>query len=245
MATTRKDVAKLPARLGEAPEKVAVKIKQGGSIIADALEQARNAVLMLTEWQGEFLSGLVPVIKAGETFQRNLNLYQKYGQVSSIQEALEKLPLSREARNEIARIIDKKIKDWTAANEEISFLVAKFRVKLVKDLLARFACKSLDRIPCCIAPEVVEWLESYRIPDLLSFGPLAALLAYTRAVKRISASTAAQLCGVKESTYKAWEAGCAVPHRRSWSALADFTGRSDIGDIIEMQRNFRESSARR
>lgn len=43
---------KLPV-LAESPAKIAAKVREGGAVIADALEQAKKAALVLASWQGE------------------------------------------------------------------------------------------------------------------------------------------------------------------------------------------------
>lgn len=224
------------------PEKMIAKAKEGRKNIENTLVALTNALLqtqsafsVLSDWQESFLENLLPLAKTDFVFRKNMEAYKKYGQVSSIQEAVEKLPVARNYKKEISEKIDQKVRDWALANKEVAYLSARMRTILVKNLMKRFQCETLDRIPCALVPEVLEWLSSYRFPDLLGFGPLAAVLAHTRAVRRIGMAEAARRCGVRKSTYARWEGSGQVPHERYWPAISKFTGREDIANLVEMQ----------
>lgn len=225
------------------PEEMIVKVKEGRKNIDEAfislingLAQTQSAVMALSGWQESFLEEFLPLINTDFTFRKNAETYKRYGQVSSLQEAVEKLPVSRGSKNEITQKINQKVQDWAAANKDIAYLSARMRSILVKNLMAKFQCESLDRMPCCIVPEVLEWLDSYRFPDLLNFGPLSAVLAYTRAARGMSMADAAAQLGVKKSTYAGWEGAGRVPHERNQPAIARFTGRDDVAELVKMQR---------
>ncbi|MGB9791750.1 MAG: helix-turn-helix domain-containing protein [Thermacetogeniaceae bacterium] len=234
---TRDDAGKLPV-LAEPPAKIAAKVRDGGSVIADVLEQAKNAALVLATWQGELIEQLAPYIEAGEVFAKKQELFRKYGGVSDLVELIDTYPVSDGGKEEVYGKINEKMSEWLESNPGASPLAPRFRFMLINALLREFNCPSLDRIPCHLVPEVLDWIDSYQMTGPMSFGPLPAVLMSARAEKNISISRAAEACGTNLSTYRSWESGRRIPRREKWPALKSFTGRSDIEEVVLMQRDF-------
>lgn len=247
------NIVKMPPRPEETdvkippkPEEIMARIREGkeaARVAFNSLQvfmgEAGNAVLNFMEWQEKFTEDYEPLLNAERAFRNNLESYKKYGLVSSIQEMLDVYPISRKEKFQVTRMIDEKVRDWAAANRHIANLSVRMRTILVKNLMTKFHLETLDRIPCGIMPEMLEWLESYRFPELLGFGPLAAALARARSGKKISMDRAAVLCGVHKSTYARWEGG-KMPQKKSWPAIAKFIGMDDITGLLKMQKKFLE-----
>lgn len=215
----------------ESPAELVRKSKEQAGALVSALQAH---VAFLTE-QLEKVVVLLPAVTMYERYAADL---KQYGGIESPGALLDRAVITVEKEKELASLIQEKVEGWKKTHPSLASLAPTVYGYVYGLLCRNFGIRRLSRIPPQEYQEIAEFVKTLQIPSLADFGPLAAVLMVTRAMRRMSAARAAEMCGVTNRGYRRWEAGKHVPCPRNVSSVAQFIGMSErkVMRLIEQQR---------
>ena len=155
--------------------------------------------------------------EALQSYQQNFELFETYGDVSSLGDMVMNYPLSQEYLDKLKVANNCKVDKLLSQFPQWYKIRTAFILYLISKISARFKTNKLSRVPALVYEEVCVFIDKFdflKDRTVLSF----ALLNF-RAENELTQKDMAELIGVSIGTYSRWESG-GIPADKKVNTIA-------------------------